>query len=211
VLIADDHHVVREGLALLLGSVEDFQIVGQAATGEQAVQVAGEVQPDVVVMDLDMPGAGGIAAITELLLVCPQARIMALTLHGDDIHLFRALRAGALGYLVKDATPEEVLRGVRAVADGQGIFASGVAARMISYFSDPATRGAPELTGLTEREREVLTHLAAGRSNDAIATILGLSTKTVRNHVSSVFSKLHVSSRAEAVARARDAGLGKSR
>ena len=211
VLIADDHHVVREGLALLLGAVDGIHVVGQAATGEQAIELAAEHQPDVVVLDLDMPGAGGLAAIAELRLVCPRTRILVLTMHGDDTHLFRALHAGALGYLVKDSTPDEVVRAVKAAGDGQAIFGPGVAARMVAYFTDPATRGAPQFVELTEREREVLTHMAAGRSNDAIAAMLGLTGKTVRNHVSNVFAKLHVASRAEAIVRAREAGLGKSR
>lgn len=211
VVIVDDHHVVREGLALLLSAVEGVDVIGQAASGEQAVTVATTLHPDVLVLDLDMPGAGGLAAIAQIRLSCPETRILILTMHGDDTHLFRALRAGALAYLVKDATPDEVVRAVKATGDGQAIFGPGVAARMVSYFTDPATHGAPQFPELTERERDVLTHLAAGRSNEAIANMLGLTTKTVRNHVSNVFAKLHVASRAEAIVRAREAGLGKSR
>ena len=137
--------------------------------------------------------------------------MLILTMHAEDTYLFQALRAGALGYLVKDATPQEVVRAVLATGDHQAIFGAGIAARIMRYFTDPAVRGAPDLPGLTERESEVLSHVAAGRSNDAIADMLGLSGKTVRNHVSNVFAKLHVASRAEAIVRAREAGLGKSR
>jgi DNA-binding NarL/FixJ family response regulator len=210
VLVVDDHHVVREGLTLLLDGLDGITVAGQAASGEEAVRQARSLQPDVVLLDLDMPGGGGLAAIGDLTHTCPTARILVLTMHSDDSHLFRALRAGALGYLVKDATADEVVRAVHATAAGQAIFGAGVAARMVAYFTDPATRGAPQLTGLTQREQEVLAHLAAGRSNDVIAAMLGLSGKTVRNHVSNIFAKLHVGSRAEAVVRAREAGLGKS-
>jgi len=209
-LIVDDHHVVREGLAMLLDAVDGIEVAGQAATGEEAVRQATTLQPDVVLLDLDMPGAGGLAAIAPLRAASPTCRILVLTMHADDAHLFRALRAGALGYLIKDATPDEVVRGVHAAAAGQAIFGAAVAGRMVAYFTDPATAGAPEFPGLTDRERDILAHVAAGRSNEAIATMLGLTTKTVRNHVSAVFAKLHVASRAEAIVRAREAGLGKS-
>jgi DNA-binding NarL/FixJ family response regulator len=210
-LIVDDHHVVREGLAMLLDAVDGIEVAGQAATGEDAVEQAMTLQPDVVLLDLDMPGAGGLAAIAQLRTISPGTRILILTMHADDAHLFRALRAGALGYLVKDSTPDEVVRAIQATADGQAIFAPTVAGRMIAYFTEPGTHGAPEFPGLTDRERDILTHIAAGRSNDAIASMLGLTTKTVRNHVSAVFAKLHVASRAEAIVRAREAGLGKTR
>jgi len=211
VLIVDDHHVVREGLATLLDAVDGIGVAGQAATGEEAVRLAGERQPDVVLLDLDMPGIGGVEAIGELRRACPGARVLVLTMHAEDVYLVRALRAGALGYLLKDATADEVVRAVQATAAGQAIFGADVAAHMVASFTDPAARGAAELGMLTEREREVLGHLAAGRSNEAIAALLGLSAKTVRNHVSALFAKLRVGTRAEAIVRAREAGLGKSR
>jgi len=212
VLIADDHPVFRYGLrALLQTEASTIEVVGEAATGEESVILATQVSPEVILMDVNMPGLNGIEATRRILSVTPQVGILMLTMFDDDESVFAAMRAGARGYLLKGAEGEETIRAIKAVSQGEAIFSPSIAQRLMAYFATP--RKNPQITPLfpelTEREREVLTLLAQGYTNPAIAERLVLSPKTVRNHVSTIFSKLQVAGRAEAIVRARDAGLTK--
>jgi DNA-binding NarL/FixJ family response regulator len=208
-LIADDHPLVRSGLRALLAATEDLEVVGEAATGEEAVALAVSLQPDVIVMDLRMPGINGIDATRRIVQAHPQMRILVVTLFEDDDSVFAALRAGARGYLLKDANEVEVLRAIRAVSSGEAIFSATIAQRLLEFFASPrpaqTVRPFPELT---DREREILTLIAHGRKNTEIAHSLVITPKTVRNYISSIFSKLQVADRAQAIIRAREAGLG---
>jgi DNA-binding NarL/FixJ family response regulator len=210
VVLADDHPVVRDGLRMLLASLPGVEVVGEAATGKQAVREAVLCRPDVVVMDVRMPDLDGIEATRELLRVAPGTAVLMLTMVDDDDSVFAAMRAGARGYVLKGAGQEEISRAIRSVASGEAIFGPGVAERALRYFSRPPVAADPFPT-LTGREREVLDLIVAGMNNTAIAARLGLSAKTIGNHLSAVFAKLQVSSRSDAIARARDAGLGRSR
>ena len=209
ILIADDHPLFRDGLHGLLDSVDDMQVVGEATNGEQAIQAAVELQPDVILMDIKMPGTNGLQAARAILETSPHIAILVVSMLEDDDSIFAAMRAGARGYLPKGASQAEMLRAIRAVANGEAIFGPGIAQRLLDFFS-PAhapvlPRVFPELTG---RETEILGLIANGQTNEAIAERLVLSLKTVRNHVSNIFSKLQVTDRAQAVLRAREAGLG---
>ncbi len=209
VLIADDHPVFRFGLRALLQGEADMEIVGEATTGREAVAMALERKPDVVLMDLNMPELNGIEAIRRIRAAAPDIAVLVITMF-DDESVFAAMRAGARGYLLKGAEAEETLRAVRAVAHGEAIFSPAIADRIMHYFAHTPRASAPVVfPELTEREREVLTLIAQGLTNRAIAERLVLSEKTVRNHVSSIFSKLQVADRAEAIIRAREAGLGR--
>lgn len=212
ILIADDHPVFRDGLRALLGTVEDCILVGEAASGLEAVERAGELQPDVVLMDLRMPDLDGIEATRRIVRTSPHIAVLVLTMFEDDESVFSAMRAGARGYLLKGADQAEILRAVRAVGSGEAIFGPAIARRLIDYFSAPRT-GLPAqaFPELTEREHEVLELIARGFANQAIAQQLFLAPKTVRNHVSNIFSKLQVADRAQAIVRAREAGLGGER
>jgi len=206
VLIADDHLFYREGLRVMLGAVPEIQLVGEAAAGDEAIERAVALQPDVVLMDLKMPGASGIEATRRIVRESPRIGVLVLTMFDDD-SVFAAMRAGARGYLLKDARLEDVVRAIDAVGRGEAIFSPSIAQRLLSYFasSRSTTLTFPELT---EREHEILGPIAHGRTNDQIAEQLVVSIKTVRNHVSTIFSKLQVADRAQAVVRAREAGLG---
>lgn len=211
VLLADDHPVYRDGLAALLASVEGLDVVGTAEDGEAAVVLATELQPDVVVMDVQMPGLDGIEATRRLTAANPHIGVVILTMGEEDATLFSAMQAGARGYLLKGANQAEIVRAVTAVARGEAIFGPAIARRIAEFFAgSPAAGSAAEqaFPQLTAREREVLELVAAGRSNAQIAGTLFLSPKTVRNNVSNIFAKLHVADRAEAIVRAREAGLG---
>jgi DNA-binding NarL/FixJ family response regulator len=208
IVVADDHPMVRDGLRTLFDSFPDTEMVSEAATGREAVRAAVVDSPDVLIMDLGMPDMDGFAATAEIVRVAPQVAVLVLTMSDDDDTVFAAMRAGARGYLVKGATKEEILRAVTAVAAGEAIFGPGVARRVLSYFNAPQQQHDP-FPQLTPREREVLDLLAGGLSNSAIATRLGLSSKTVNNNTSSIFTKLAVAGRTEAIIRARDAGLGR--
>lgn len=207
VLIADDHPLFRDGMHGLLDSVPDTEVVGEAGTGEEAVRLAAALRPDVILMDLKMPGINGIQATREVLDSNPDIGILVLTMLEDDDSVFAAMRAGAQGYLLKGPNQAEILRAIRAVANGEAIFGPGIARRVMRLFSSrPAAlpRAFPELTG---REVEILALIAQGHGNQEIAERLGISLKTVKNHVSTVFGKLRVADRAQAVIRAREAGL----
>ena len=209
ILIADDHPLVRSGMRALLTAAEDLEVVGEAATGEEAISLAEALQPDVIVMDLRMPGINGIEATRRIMQSHPHMRILVVTLFEDDDSVFAALRAGARGYILKEANEVEVLRAIRAVGGGDAIFSSTIAQRLLGFFAAPrpAALTAP-FPDLTDREREILTLIAQGRSNSEIAQTLVISLKTVRNYISSIFSKLQVADRAQAILRAREAGLG---
>lgn len=208
VLVADDHPVFREGMRTLLHSLPDVQLVAEATTGAEAVALVHEYQPDVVVMDLHMPDLSGIEATRQIVQTNPHVGVLVLTMFEDDDSVFAAMRAGARGYLLKGAAQREVVRALEAVAGGEAIFGPTIAKRVMEYFARPARSRAPAFPTLTEREHEVLDLIAAGQSNPSIAKRLFLSDKTVRNHVSNIFAKLQVADRAEAIVRAREAGLG---
>ena len=209
VLIADDHPIFRDGMRGLLESVPDTDVVGEASSGEEAIALAATLQPDVILMDLKMPGCNGIEATRRILATSPHIGVLMVTMFEDDDSVFAAMRAGARGYLLKGANQAETLRAIRAVGNGEAIFGPAIAQRLIGFFAAPAPTVPTRLfPGLTEREREVLALIAQGHGNQAIADQLFLSLKTVRNHVSNIFSKLQVADRAQAVIRARDAGLG---
>lgn len=208
VLICDDHPLFRDGMRALLDSVPETQVVGEAADGETSVAQAVKLKPDVVLMDIRMPGLNGIGATREILRRHPGARILMLTMLEGDDSVFAAMQAGALGYLLKGANQAEILRAIRAVANGEAIFGPGIAQRVMSYFSAiRPSRVHEAFPELTEREREVLALIADGDSNSQIAATLDLSLKTVQNHVSNILNKLQVADRAQAILRAREAGL----
>jgi DNA-binding NarL/FixJ family response regulator len=217
ILIADDHPVFRFGLRALLSAMPDTEVVGDATTGEAAIALAAEARPDVVLMDITMPGIGGIEAVRQICAAQPEVRVLMVTMLEDD-SVFAALRAGARGYVVKGTEPAEVLHAIRAVAEGEAIFSPSIAKRMLHFFAaQPAAQREtaqvnrdPALAALTEREREVLELIASGLTNSAIAERLVISPKTVRNYITEIFSKLQVADRAQAIIRARDAGLGGS-
>jgi DNA-binding NarL/FixJ family response regulator len=207
VLIADDHPVVRSGLSALIGTLAGYEVVAEAADGEAAVREAHLARPDVIIMDVQMPGLDGIEATRRISAALPDIAVLMLTMFEDDDTVFAAMRAGARGFLLKGAQQGEIERALRAVVSGEAIFGPGVAARVLGFFARPARTHAP-FPELTAREREVLDLIASGSRNSAIAQTLGLSPKTVGNHVSSIFAKLAVADRSEAIVRAREGGLG---
>ncbi|NNJ09130.1 response regulator transcription factor [Chloroflexales bacterium ZM16-3] len=208
ILIADDHAFYREGVRTMLTTMPGMDVIGMAETGDGVVQQAAALQPDVVLMDIQMPGINGIDATRAILSTSPHIGVLMVTMFDDDESVFAAMRAGARGYLLKDARHDDLIRAVVAVSRGEAIFSPAIARRMIDYFS--ATRVAAPLLfpELTEREREILDLIAQGHANESIATRLVLSIKTVRNHVSNILSKLQVRDRAQAIIKARDAGIG---
>jgi len=207
VLIADDHPLFREGMRGRLDRMDDIAVVGEASGGDEAVRLSQELEPHIVLMDIKMPGLNGIEATREILRTNPRVGVLMLTMFEDDDSVFAAMRAGARGYLLKDSGGEGVVHAIRAVTSGEAVFGPGVAERIIGFFSVPrlAQRAFPELT---EREEEILVLVARGKSNQEIAAQLFVSVKTVRNHVSNILLKLQVADRAQAVIRARDAGIG---
>jgi DNA-binding NarL/FixJ family response regulator len=209
VIIADDHPVFRDGLAALLESSDEVELVGQASSGGEAVELVKAVSPDVIVMDLKMPGMNGIEAVHNIRAIDSHVGIIALTMFDDDESVYAAMRAGVLGYLLKEADAATVLHAIRAVACGEGIFSPGVAQRVVSHFTGASRESLP-FPVLTAGERAVLDLIAAGHNNGAIATLLGLSHKTIRNRVSSILSKLHLADRSDAIIKARAAGLGQA-
>jgi DNA-binding NarL/FixJ family response regulator len=207
VLVVDDHPLFRFGLCAALAQRDDIEVVGEAAGGQAAIAAATGTRPDVVVMDLHLPDLGGVEATRAITNTNPEVGVLVLTMFDDSESVFNAMRAGARGYLLKGAEPDELVRAVQAVARGEAIFGQSIAAQVLRYFNglNASTVSFPELTA---REREVLELIAAGRNNSEIAQVLSLSGKTVRNHVSTIFGKLRVADRAQAIVRAREAGLG---
>ena len=208
ILVAEDHPLFRKGMVSLLESVPEFEVIGEAATGEEAVSRAAQLQPDVVLMDLQMPNVNGIEATRRILQESPNVRVLVVTLFEDDDSVFMALRAGACGYVLKDAEEEEMVGAIRAVGRGEAIFSPNVAERVLAYFANPHPAPPQVFPTLTDREREILHLIAQGHPNPSIAKQLHLSTKTVGNYVSNIFAKLQVADRAQAIIRAREAGLG---
>ena len=209
ILVAEDHPLFRKGMIALLSSVPELEVVGEAATGAEAVSRAAQLQPDVVLMDLQMPELNGIEATRRILQESPSVRVLVVTLFEDDDSVFMALRAGARGYVLKDADEEEMVLSIRAVGKGEAIFSPAIAERVLAYFTSPRPAAQPQVfPNLTNREREILNLIAQGHPNPAIAKQLHLSTKTVGNYVSNIFTKLQVADRAHAIIRAREAGLG---
>lgn len=213
ILIADDHVFYREGVHVFLENTPDITVVGEAGNGDEAVAKASELQPDVILMDLKMPGPNGIEATRRIHEIHPRIGVLVLTMFDDDDSVFAAMRAGARGYLLKDADKDEVVRAIVAVERGEAIFSPAIAQRMIQYFSAPAKTSGKNQSGefaeLTEREMEILDLIAQGHNNLVIANKLSLSVKTVQNYVSSILTKLQVADRSQAIVRAREAGLGK--
>jgi DNA-binding NarL/FixJ family response regulator len=207
ILVVEDHPLFRKGVVALLETVPEFAVAGVATTGEEAVSLATELRPDVVLMDLQLPGISGIEATRAIVAAEPDVRVLVLSLFEDDDSVFLALRAGARGYVLKDADEDELTGAVRAVARGEAIFSRAIAGRVLAFFSAP--RPEPKVfPELTDREREILSLIAAGHPNPSIARQLFLSPKTVANYVSAIFAKMQVADRAEAMIRAREAGLG---
>ena len=210
ILVADDHPVVRGGLVALLRTIAGFEVAGEAADGEAAVREAQLTRPDIVLMDVRMPGLDGVEATRRIRAAVPTTRVLMLTMYDDDATVFTAMQAGAQGYLLKEAEQEEIVRAVRGVVAGEAIFGQGVAERVLGYFAGPPATASPEypFPELTERERVVLELLARGRRTTEIASELFLSPKTVANNMTTIFAKLQVASRAEAIVRAHEGGLG---
>jgi len=210
ILIADDHPHFRDGLRALLVSASDLEVVGEAADGEEAISLAADLQPDVILMDLGMPDVNGIEATRAILRTSPHISILVISMFEDDDSVFAALQAGARGYLLKGALKVEILRSIRAVASGEAIFGPTIARRLMQYFSNPHPAAPPDaFPELTGREHEIMELIARHETNPEIAKHLYLSPKTVRNHVSNIFTKLQVADRAQAIIRAREAGLGR--
>lgn len=209
ILIADDHTLFREGLRSLLASVADTEVVGEAATGQDAIDQAAALQPDAVLMDIQMPGINGIEATRRILRSHPAAGIIMVTMLEDDASIFAAMRAGARGYVLKGANHQELLQAIRAVAQGQVLFGPAIATRITHFFAkaQPARSEQP-LPELSEREREILDLMSRHYTNPEIAQQLGIGEKTIRNHVSNIFNKLQVTTRTQAIDKARQAKLG---
>lgn len=208
VLIADDHPVFRDGLRLLMDATLDTECVGEAAAGDEAVALASSLRPDIILMDIQMPGLNGIEATRRIHAANPEIRVVVVTMYEDDASLFAAMRAGARGYVLKGASRDDILRAIRGVGSGDAIFGPAIAQRLINFFAVPRQASLPVFPELTSREFETLELISQGKNNTEIAGRLSLSQKTVRNNVSTILNKLHVADRAAAIVRAREAGLG---
>lgn len=213
VLIADDHVFYREGVRAFLNNSPDINVVDEAGNGDEAIAKATELKPDVILMDLKMPGTNGIDATRRIHEMDPKVGVLVITMFDDDDSVFAAMRAGARGYLLKDADKDEVVRAIVAVERGEAIFSPAIAQRMIQYFSAPSSQSkknqSAEFAELTEREIGILDLIAQGHNNTVIANKLSLSIKTIQNYVSSILTKLQVADRAQAIVRAREAGYGR--
>jgi NarL family two-component system response regulator LiaR len=206
VVIADDQRLFANGLARIIGVQPDMEVVGEAHTGEEAISLCLREEPDVVLMDLSMPGMGGLSATRKILSLLPRTRVLILTVHTDDAHVFQGIEAGAQGYILKDCTPEDLTRAIRAVHAGDTIMSQDIARKMLTTFE--GIRSNTEITpNLTERELQVIMALAQGKSNKEIARDLDISEKTVRNHASNIYKKLHIFDRTQAVIYAIREGL----
>ncbi|MFF4793472.1 response regulator [Streptomyces sp. NPDC001276] len=210
VLLADDHPLVRQGMRAVIDTVDDIEVAGEAGDGLEAVRRAVELLPDVIVMDLQLPGLHGIEATRQIRARVPDAAVLVLTMFEDDATVFAAVQAGALGYLVKGADGADIVAAIHAAAAGQPVFGAALADRLRTWFVSPPPQDGP-FPELTARERDILDHLAAGLSNAEIGRRLHLSGKTVANNVSAILAKLHLTQRSQAIVRARDAGLGRPR
>jgi DNA-binding NarL/FixJ family response regulator len=208
VLIVDDHPVYRDGLRGLIERSTDIALAGEATSAAEAVALAGTARPAIVLMDLRLPDFSGIEATRRIVQADPSIGVLVITMSEDDESLFAAMRAGARGYIPKDADSDEILLAIRAAAAGEVIFGASIADRVMAFFKARRSATAFAFPDLTEREREILELVAAGRSNAEIAQRLSITSKTVRNHVANVFTKLQVVSRSQAIVRAREAGLG---
>src|SRR5918998_528801 len=210
VLVADDHTLFRYGLKATLTSAEGFEVAGEAATGEEVLEQVAQAQPDIILMDIQMPGINGIEATRRVLERDPSVGVVVVTMFEDDDSVFAAMRAGARGYVLKGADAQEVLKVVDAVAEGEAHFGPEIARRLMAFFSAPKPATPSEaFPELTAREAELLDLIARGLNNAEIAKRLYVSQKTVRNHVSNIFLKLQVADRAQAIVKAREAGLGR--
>jgi DNA-binding NarL/FixJ family response regulator len=208
-MIADDHPLFRDGLRAMFESELDIDLVGEAATGLEAVALASQLLPDVALMDIQMPDVDGIEATRRVLAASPKTRVLVVTMFEDDDSVLAAMRAGARGYMVKGMRSADAIRAIRAVAEGEAIFSPAIAARLVSMLADAKQTARPDaFPELTERERQTLDLMAQGHKNAVIAERLHLSPKTVRNYVTSIFDKLQLADRSEAIVRAREAGLG---
>ncbi len=209
ILTVDDHPLFRDGVRTLLNSISQAEVVGEAATGEEAVSQAAALQPDVILMDIQMPGLSGIEATRRILSANPSIGIIVLTMFDDDDSVFAAMRAGARGYVLKGADQTEILHVIEAVNRGEALFGPAIATRLMNFFAVPPSTGPRQIfPELTDREHEILNLIAQGSNNTEIADRLVLSPKTIRNHISNIFNKLQVADRAQAIVRAREAGLG---
>lgn len=209
VLIADDHQLFRDGLRALLTSAPETELVGEATNGDEVIALAASIQPDVIIMDIQMPGSNGIEATRRILHSSPHIGILVVTMFEDDNSVFAAMRAGARGYVLKGANHAEMLRAMRAVGSGEAIFSPTIALRLMDFFANIRPVTPPQVfPELSDREREILDLIAQGCKNAEIAQRLVLSEKTVRNHVSNILSKLQVTDRTQAILRAKEAGLG---
>jgi DNA-binding NarL/FixJ family response regulator len=209
ILIVEDHPMFREGLRKMLETVEEFEVVGEVGSGEEALEIAVKLKPTIILMDLNLPKMSGIEATQRITSVSPDIGILVLTMYDDDSSVFAAMRAGARGYLLKEANRNEIVRAIEAVGEGEAIFSPAIARRMMFYFEAKTKQVKTEaFPQLTEREREVLDYIARGKNNLDIAKSLGLNQKTIRNHVSNILNKLQASDRAQAIIMAREAGLG---
>jgi DNA-binding NarL/FixJ family response regulator len=210
ILVVDDQTITRRGLQNLLAAQPDLEIVGEAKDGQEAIEMAAALQPDVILMDLRMPGTNGIEATRRIRRTSPHIYILVLTVFEDDTSVFPAIRAGASGYLLKNTEQDELLRAVRTVASGGAIFSPGIAQRVLSYLNAPPPDVSADLFDeLTAREREILELIAQGKTNAEIASTLSLSPKTVSNYISNVLLKLHTTDRAKLMLMALEAGMGK--
>lgn len=209
IIIADDHTLLRDGLRALFASVPDIDVIGEAESGADAITKAEQLQPDVILMDIQMPGINGIQATRQIVSKQPEIGVIVVTMYKDDDSVFAAMRAGARGYILKGADQDEMLRAIRAVASGEALFGPEIATRLVNFFSSPQADLSPQaFPELTSREHEVLELIAKGLNNQVIANRLSISEKTVRNHISNIFNKLQVVDRAQAIVKAREAGMG---
>jgi DNA-binding NarL/FixJ family response regulator len=209
ILIADDHTLFRDGLVALFSSISEIEVVATAKDGQQAIQLAEDLQPDVILMDIQMPKVDGISATRKIIQTSPHVGVIVVTMFEDDDSVFAAMRAGARGYILKEAGQTEMLRTIKSVAQGEALFSPSVATRLMEYLSEAPHKEKDIFPELTDREREILERMAQGLDNPEIAKKLSITLKTVRNHVSNIYNKMQVTDRVQAVLKARDAGMGK--